>query len=238
MIRKTQHVLQDASYVLRLTLLEESLMTDVIRVLLADDHPTLRVGLRVLLDQAPDIEVVGEADSGQEALAQLEALQPDVVVLDCQLPDLEGPEVAREMRRRGFEVQILALSGYDDDRYVRGMLEADAAGYLLKEEAPEVIVAAVRKAARGEGYFSPPVAAKIAGWARGETSKLDELTERELDVLQLLARGWDNHRIAEELAISERTVRFHLRNIYDKLGLKSRTEAAVWAVRQGLGDTE
>ncbi len=211
-------------------------MTDVIRVLLADDHPTLRVGLRVLLDQAPDIEVVGEADTGEEALAQIEMLQPDVVVLDCQMPDIEGPEVAREMRRRGLEVPILALSGYDDDRYVQGMLEADAAGYLLKEEAPEVIVAAVRKAAHGEAYFSPPVASKIAGWARGEEPAKPKLTARELDVLRLVARGWTNARIAKELEIAERTVAYHLENVLRKLEVSNRTEAAVEASRRGWLD--
>ncbi len=167
-------------------------MSGSIRVVLADDHPALRMGLHVLLDQAPDIEVVGEANSGAEALAQLEALRPDVVVLDCKLPDREGTEVAREIRQRDPQVQVLALSGFQDERYVRGMLEAGAVGYVLKEEAPGVIVAAVRKAARGEGYFSPPVAAKIAAWARGKAPRPGGLTEREVEVLRLVARGLSN----------------------------------------------
>ncbi len=129
-------------------------MSRTIRVLLADDHPTLRLGLRVLLDQAPNVEVMGEAEDGEEALAQIEALQPNVVVLDCQLPRMSGPEVAAEIKQRGLHTKVLALSAYSDDRYVRGMLEAGAVGYLLKSEAPEVIVAAVRAAAREEGYFS------------------------------------------------------------------------------------
>jgi DNA-binding NarL/FixJ family response regulator len=209
-------------------------MTDTIRVLLADDHPTLRVGLRVLLEQAPDIEVVGEANSGEEALAQIEALQPDVVVLDCQLPDIEGPEVAREIQRRGWSTRVLALSAYTDEAYVRGMLGAEAVGYLLKNEAPEVIVAAVRKAARGEGYFSPPVVAKISAWARGEEPQPDELTERELEVLRLVARGLTNKEIAHVLQIKERTVEFHVTNILAKLGVASRVEAAVWAKEHRL----
>jgi DNA-binding NarL/FixJ family response regulator len=210
---------------------------DVIRVLLADDHPALRVGLRMLLEQAPDVTVVGEVGDGREALAQMEKLAPDVAVLDCRLPGMTGAEVAREARRRGLPVRVLALSAYSDDADVQGMLEAGAAGYLLKEEAPGVILAAVRATAQGQGWFSAEVAAKVAAWARGEPPMAD-LTERERDVMRLLARGWDNQRIAGELFISERTVRFHLRNIYDKIGVNSRIEAAVWAVRHGLGDDE
>jgi DNA-binding NarL/FixJ family response regulator len=186
-------------------------VSKAIRVLLADDHPALRLGMRMLLDRAPDVEVVGEAQDGEEALAPIEELRPDVAVLDCKLPGLSGPEVAREIRRRGLPVRVLALSSYDDDRYVRGMLEAGAAGYLLKEEAPETIVAAVR----GEGYFSPPVAAKIAAWARGELP--GGLTGREL-----------------ELSIVERTVGFHVSNILKKLEVTSRVEAAMWAQEQGI----
>jgi DNA-binding NarL/FixJ family response regulator len=218
----------------------EGIMSKVIRVLLADDHPPLRVGLRVLLNQAPDVEVVAEAGSGQDALALLESHQPDVVVLDCQLPDMDGVEVAAEVQRRGLPVKVLALSAYADDPYVQGMMAAGAVGYLLKEEAPGAIVDAVRATARGEGSFSAAVAVKMTAWAREEkpTPPIADLTGREREVLQLLAKGWDNQRIAKELEISERTVRFHLRNAYDKIGVNSRTEAAVWAVRQGLREAE
>jgi DNA-binding NarL/FixJ family response regulator len=212
-------------------------MSEVIRVLLADDHPALRMGLRMLLEQAADVEVVGEVGDGNEALAQIETLAPDVAVLDCRLPGMRGAEVANEVRRRGLPVRVLALSAYSDDADVQGMLEAGTVGYLLKEEAPGVILAAVRAAAGGKGWFSAEVAAKVAAWARGKPP-VAELTEREGEVLRLLARGWDNLRIAEALSISERTVRFHLRNVYDKIGANSRTEAAVWAVRHGLGETE
>ena len=203
-------------------------MTEIIRVLLADDHPALRLGMRMLLDRAPDVEVVGEAKDGEEALALIEELRPDVAVLDCKLPGLSGPEVAREIQRMGLPVRVLALSSYDDDRYVRGMLEAGAAGYLLKEEAPETIVAAVR----GEGYFSPPVANKMAAWARGE--RLGGLTGRELDVLRLVAKGLSNKEIALMLKVKERTVVFHVSNILKKLGAASRVEAAMWAKDQGI----
>jgi len=207
-------------------------MTRAIRVLLADDHPTLRLGLRVLLDQAPDVEVVGEAEDGEEALASIEALLPDVAVLDCQLPVLEGTKLAQEIRQRGLPVRVLALSSYDDDRYVRGMLEAGAVGYLLKDEAPETIVAAVRAAAQGEGYFSPPVAAKVAAWARRERPA--GLTEREMEVVRLVAEGMSNKEIAHKLRVKKRTVEFHVGNILRKLGVASRVEAAVWAKEQGI----
>ncbi len=213
-------------------------MGEVIRVLLADDHPALRVGLRVLLDQAPDVEVVGEAGSGEEALAQIETLQPDVAVLDCLLPSLAGAEVAAKVQRQGLPTRVLALSAYEDEKYVRGMLEAGAVGYLLKSEAPERIVAAVRAAARGEGYFSPAVAAQMAAWVRGEGREGAGLTERELEVLRLMARGWDNRRIAQELVISEGTVKNHVTNIYAKLGVRSRAGAVAWAWQQGLVSPE
>ncbi|MDY7041962.1 MAG: response regulator transcription factor [Chloroflexota bacterium] len=207
-------------------------MSKVIRVLLADDHPTLRVGLRALLDQAPDVEVVGEAEDGKEALALIEALQPDVVVLDCQLPGMSGPQVAAEIKRRGLPIKVLALSSYSDDRYVRGMMEAGAVGYLLKSEAPEAIVEAVQTAVRGEGYFSLPVAAKIAAWARGEWP--GGLTEREMEVLRLMAEGLSNKEIAQKLQVTRRTVEFHVSNILKKLGAASRVEAAMWAKEQGM----
>lgn len=207
-------------------------MTGTIRVLLADDHPTVRIGLRVLLEQAPDVAVVGEAEEGREALTLIEALRPDVAIVDCELPELEGTEVAQAIRRRNLPVRVLALSAYDDDRYVRGMLEAGAVGYLLKEEAPHTIVKAVRAAAGGEGYFSPGVAGKVDAWTRGELP--GGLTRRELDVLRLVAQGYTNTRIAQELEIAERTVGFHVSNILEKLGVASRVEATVWAKDQGI----
>ncbi len=203
-----------------------------IHVLLADDHPVLRVGLRILLEQAPDIAIVGEAGNGAEALAQIEALRPEVVVLDCELPGMAGAAVAAEIQRRGLPTRVLALSAYADEYHVRGMLEAGAVGYLLKEEAPEVIVAAVRAAAQGKGYFSPTVAAQMAAWARGEHP--GGLTEREVEVLRLLAQGRSNQEIAQALRISVRTVEFHVGNILKKLGAASRVEAAVWAKEHGI----
>ena len=209
-----------------------------IRVILVDDHPALRMGLRIVLEQAPDVQVVAEAGTGEEALALIHALQPDVAVLDCQLPGLSGAQVAAEIRRLRLSTRVLALSAYTDDAVIQGMVQAGALGYLLKEEAPAAIVDAVRAAARGEGRWSAAVASRLAAWAvRPAASEANaDLTSRELEVVRLLARGWDNQRIGQELHISEHTVRFHLRNIREKIGVQTRTEAAVWAVRSGLGE--
>ncbi len=209
---------------------------NIIRVLLVDDHPALRVGLRVLLEQASDITVAGEVGNGREALAQAEALHPDVIVLDCQLPEMEGAAVAEEMRRRGLSAHVLALSSYSDEHYVRAMLDAGAMGYLLKDEAPERIVAAVRAIAQGEGWFSPSIAAKVAGLMRGQAAKTArvELTPREREILRLVAAGKSNKEIASVLHLSEKTVEKYLSELFAKLNVSSRVEAAVLAVREGL----
>ena len=209
-------------------------MTKTIRVLLADDHPTLRLGLRVLLDQAPDVEVVGEAEEGEEALAQIEALQPDVAVLDCKLPGLSGMEVAAAIVSKGLPVRVLALSAYDDERYLQGMLKAGAVGYLLKEEAPPNIVAAVRAAARGEQRWTADQLARARRWQEEVEAMWERLTEREREVLALVAERKSNKEIAQTLSVSERTVEFHMSNILDKLRLSSRVEAAVWAKEHGF----
>lgn len=207
-------------------------MSRMIRVLLVDDHPAVRIGLLVLLEQAPDVTVVGEAENGREALRLTEELEVDVAVVDCELPEVAGTEVARELRRQASTIQVLALSSYDDEHYVRGMLDAGAVGYLLKEEAPRTIVAAVRTAAEGDGYFSPGVAGKVDAWARGEPPS--GLTQREIDVLRLVAEGYTNARIAHELSIAERTVAFHVSNVLEKLDAESRLDAAMWAKDQGI----
>ncbi len=203
-----------------------------IRVLLADDHPTLRLGLRVLLDREPDIEVVAEAESGEEALAKILALQPEVAVLDCQLPGLSGPAVARELQRRGLPVRILALSAYRYEHYIWGMLEAGAVGYLLKEEAPEAIVATIRSAVQGGMYFSPGVADLVKALLEGRGPV--QLTKREREVLRLMAEGLSNKEIAVRLGVSERTAAFHVSNVLQKLGAASRTEAVVRAKERGM----
>ncbi len=204
-------------------------MSPKIRVLLADDHPALRMGLRVLLDRASDIEVVGEADDGDAVLTLIETLRPDVVVLDCQLPGRDGVSVASEIRRRGGVVRVLALSAYDDDRYLAGMWAAGAVGYLLKNEAPGQIVSAVRAAAERQGLWSAAQMARVTRWQAEVVQLRESLTEREREVLRLVAEGLSNKEIAQTLNITVRTTDFHVSNILRKLSVISRVEAAVWA---------
>lgn len=207
-----------------------------IQVLLVDDSPVLLLGLRRTLEMAPDIVIVGGAGSGSEALLMIERLQPDLVILDCQLPDISGVDVAKSVQQRGLQTKIIAFSVHTDEALVRGMVEAGAAGYLLKDEPPETIVEAVHFAVAGGSWFSPGVTARLAERVRSECPSEPRLTERETEVLRLLAGGKANTAIGAELRITERTVRFHMRNIYDKISVHTRAEAAVWAVRHGLGD--
>ena len=209
----------------------------MIRVVLTDDHPVVRSGIRQLLEKTADIVVVGEASDGPEALRLVSELLPDVLLLDMEMPGETGVQVARQLQVAGSPVRILALSAYDDEQYIVGLLASGAAGYLTKEQALETIAEAVRGVAHGEdGWLSRRAAAQMAAWARKGPSHTNGLTEREIDVMRLAARGWTNDHIAEALTISERTVRFHLTNVYTKLGVGTRGAAIAWAVREGLED--
>ncbi|MEZ4732803.1 MAG: response regulator transcription factor [Caldilineaceae bacterium] len=204
-----------------------------IRVLMIDDHPIVRSGIRMLLEKAGNIEVVGEADRGTDAVNLVKRLKPDVLLLDMEMPGKTGVEVARELEAAELPVRVLALSAHDDEEYIMNLLGNGAAGYLTKEEALDTIVDAVHGVANGEeGWLSRRAAARMANLTRKRQRDLIELTEREEEVLTLVAEGWTNNRIATELALSERTVRFHLTNIYDKLGVASRAEAISWALKR------
>jgi DNA-binding NarL/FixJ family response regulator len=206
-----------------------------IRVVLADDHPMLREGIRSRLEKEPDITVVGEASDGAEAIKLAEELQPHILLLDMEMPGLTGVEAARRLRGVNSPVRILALSAYDDWYYIQALLSSGAAGYLTKEEAAENIIEAVRGVARGEeGWFSRRVAAQMMGWHQSDGVDRSGLTNRELDVLRLVADGRTNLEIAKSLGISVKTVEKHLEGVYTKLGVASRVEAAVHAVREGL----
>ncbi|RIK39817.1 MAG: DNA-binding response regulator [Chloroflexi bacterium] len=206
-----------------------------IRVLLADDHPIVRTGIRAMLQSAVDIDVVAEAKSGAEALALVELLQPDVLLLDMEMPGMSGVDVAKRLKILDSAVRVLALSAYDDAQYVRNLLASGAAGYLTKEEAPEMIIDAVRGVARGEeGWLSRRAVAKVTAWARQEQDDSGKITEREQEVLGLVVAGKTNQEIALALKISEKTVEKHVGSILSKLGVASRVEAAVQAVQRGL----
>lgn len=201
-----------------------------IRVILADDHPMVRAGIRGALLQTASIEVVAEANSGHEALRLIRTTWPDVILLDCRLPgEIDGLGVAECIQTGGWPIQVVALSAFDDDILVHKMVRAGAVGYVLKQEALERVVEAIQAAARGENWFSAPVAAKITAWARGE--RPTQLTGHELNVMRLVVTGKTDRQIGLELGLAERTVRYHLRNIYDKLGVNTRAEAVARAVR-------
>lgn len=205
-----------------------------IRVVLADDHPVAREGLHNLLAKAVGIEIVGEANDGAEALRLAQELVPDVLLLDMEMPGLKGVEVARQLKAAQSPVRILALSAYDDQQYIAELLASGAAGYLIKEEASQTIIEAVRGVARGEqGWVSRQVAAQMMAWSQAGASKVN-LTERELDVLRLVVDGNTNQEIGLALGISEKTVEKHLDNIFTKLNVGSRVAAAVRAVREEL----
>ena len=206
----------------------------MIRVLIVDDHPVVRNGLQAFLHTQPDILSVGEASDGKEALRQVEALRPDVVLLDGCLPGLDGPAVAAAIRERHPEVRVLALSAYDDDRLLWGMWAAGAVGYVLKDAPLEGILAAVQAAGRGETRFRPEQVERAQRWWEEVGQKWESLTEREQEVLTLVAEGRSNKEIAAALWIAEKTVETHIGRVLQKLGLTSRTEAALWAVQNGL----
>jgi DNA-binding NarL/FixJ family response regulator len=206
-----------------------------IRVVLADDHPVVRTGIRTLLERADDIQVVAETGKGDEVFALIETLAPDVLLLDMEMPGLSGVEVAMRLKQHGSPVRVLALSAYDDEQYIRNLLLNGAAGYLTKEEAAESIVDAVRGVARGEeGWFSRRAIAQLSALTRQENQDVRDITNREYDVLRLLAAGKTNQEIGLELGISEKTVEKHIGALFTKLKVASRVEAAVLAVQRGL----
>jgi DNA-binding NarL/FixJ family response regulator len=182
--------------------------------------------------------VVAEATTGTEAVAVTLEQQPDVTVLDIQMPEMSGVEAARQIKAQAPEVQVLVLTAYDDDPYIFAMLQAGASGYVLKNASSEELVRAVRAVARGESALDPTVTAKVmsqlaGGKPPGAQAVVEGLTERELDVLRLAAKGHTNRAIGRELGISDRTVQGHLANIFGKLGVSTRTEAVLLAVKQG-----
>jgi DNA-binding NarL/FixJ family response regulator len=213
-----------------------------IRVLVVDDHLVVRQGLRGFLDGEPDLEVVGEAGDGQEAIAELARLdadgrRPAVVLMDLQMAPVDGIEATRLLRSRYDDVEIVVLTSFGDESCVHAALEAGASGYILKDADAHEVAAAVRAAHHGELQLDAVVARRLVTSLAGPRPQdvASRLTAREREILILLAAGQSNKAIAAELVISERTARTHVSNILRKLGLASRTQAALWATREGLG---
>ncbi len=210
-----------------------------IRVLLVDDHAVVRTGLRMLLGQESDIEIVGEAGSGREALNSIEQLHPDLVLMDIGLPDMTGIEVTRQVRQKWPNVAVVALTIHEDEEYFFQMLQAGANGYVPKRAAPEELLTALRTAADGGVYLYPSLAKLLvrdylSGEREAAVDTLDGLTDREQEVLAHLAEGASNQDIADTLNISSKTVARHRENIMRKLNLHSRSDLVKYAIRKGI----
>jgi len=205
-----------------------------IKVVLADDHPIVRDGIRNLINTSVGIEVIGEADNGQDAYRLVIDKMPNVLLLDMELPGIHGVDLTKKLKDEGIDVKILALSSYSDKEYISEMLSLGASGYLIKDEVPKNIVDAIRGVARGEqGWVSREVAAILSQLAVNPNPS-EDLTERELEVLSHVVNGETNREIAYALEISEKTVEKHLKNVFEKLNVRSRVEAAVLAVQLNL----
>jgi DNA-binding NarL/FixJ family response regulator len=204
-------------------------MSEPIRVLLADDHPVVRAGLRTTLVSEIDIVIVGEATDGDQAQQRCLSLQPDILVLDLNMPGPSALATVAFVQAHCPNVRVVVLTAYDDDAYVRGLIEAGVEGYVLKDEAPEALVQAIRNVVHGRTWFSQRVVTKIVRASTRTTIAGPPLTEREVQLLRMLAQGWDNARIAEEMHLGEQTVRNYVSRLYGKLGVQTRAEAMVWA---------
>jgi len=206
----------------------------LIHVLIADDHTVLRHGLRMILNEAEDISVIGEATNGEETVAQVQALNPHVVLMDVNMPVMDGVEAARRIRASQPETRVLMLTVSDKDDHLLGAIKAGARGYLLKSAESDDVLNAIRRVAAGEAILPPSLTARVLDELAAPAPAPTPLTERELEVLALIAEGLANKEIATALHISENTVKTHVRHILEKLDLRSRSEAAAYAVREGL----
>jgi DNA-binding NarL/FixJ family response regulator len=203
-----------------------------IRLVIVDDHPVVRDGLRGMLESQPDFEVVGEASDGEAAVQMANTLIPDIVLMDLRMPVMDGVTALREIKANNPQVQVLVLTTYDSDADILPAIEAGASGYLLKDSTREELFSAIRAAARGETVLAPVVAARLVGKMRAPAE--EKLSSRELEVLQLVAEGDSNSEIAGRLHISQATVKSHLIHIFGKLGVSDRTAAVTVALRRGI----
>jgi NarL family two-component system response regulator LiaR len=216
-------------------------MTSSIRVLIVDDHAIVRKGIRALLSTEADIEVIGEAEDGSRAVDQAKMLQPDVVLMDLVMPQMDGIEATGRITADYPKTRVLVLTSFAADDKVFPAIKAGALGYLLKDSGPEDLVQAIRQIHRGEPSLDPAIARKVLMELSRPPKKpltTDPLTEREMEILRLVAQGKSNRDMADELVITEATARTHVSNILSKLHLASRTQAALYALREGLASLE
>ena len=218
-------------------------MTDTvtIRILIADDHAMVREGIRSFIQVNPDLEVVGEAADGVDAVEQALALQPDVILLDIMMPRLDGIGAIKQLKEAGSPARILVITSFAEDHQVFPAIKAGAQGYLLKDSTPHELSQAIRDVYRGEPCLDPTVARKLMDELSREPDlppTEEPLTERELEVLKLIAQGYSNREIGEQICLSERTVGKYASNILDKLHLANRTQAALYALREGIADLD
>lgn len=205
---------------------------DVIRVVVVDDHAVIRAGLQQLLAGTPDIEVVGQAENGREALDVVRRLRPDVVLMDLQMPDVDGVAATRMIMAEQLGVDVLVLTSYSDSERIVAALDAGAVGYLLKDADPDDVLQGIRAVTRGGSPIHPRAARTLLGIRAGSSQV--QLTSRETEILRLVREGLANKQIARRLDISERTVKAHLTSAFARIGVSDRTQAAVWAERNGL----
>jgi DNA-binding NarL/FixJ family response regulator len=211
-------------------------MENPIRVLLADDHPLVRAGIRTTLNAETDLVLVGEVADANDVWTLCQSVEVDIVLLDLNMPGPPSAKTVAFLREHCPHCKVLVLTAYDDDAYIRGVISAGVAGYILKDEAPETVVRAIQAVMRGDTWFSRPVVDKLAHLRLSETEiiSVHSLTARDREILSLIGQGWDNARIAEKLFLAEQTVRNRISQIYSKIGVSSRPEAVVWAREQGL----
>jgi DNA-binding NarL/FixJ family response regulator len=208
------------------------MMANPIRLIIADDHPVVREGLRAVLDSEPDVEVVGEAADGSQVVELVDSLQPDLVLMDLQMPDMDGVAATRRIRRDHDGIEVLILTTYDTDADITRAVAAGATGYLLKDASREELMQAIRLAARGESVLSPKVASRVLGRMRAPAE--EALSTREVEVLLEVADGLSNKEVGRMLHISEATVKTHLLHIFAKLGVDDRTAAVTAALERGI----
>jgi two-component system, NarL family, response regulator LiaR len=217
--------------------------TGMIRVLIVDDHQMVRQGLRTFLELQEEILVVGEASDGQAAVEMVRQLEPDVVLMDLVMPRLDGIAATRQVKLAAPQVKVIALTSFTEDDKVFPAIQAGASSYLLKDVSPDELVEAVRAAYQGEARLHPQITRKLMEQVAQQSASspaisVDDLTEREYDVVRLVARGRSNQEIAHELFISEKTVKTHISHILSKLSLQDRTQLAIYAIRNGLVESE